>query len=519
MDRVFIDISKQNNLQNIQEIYKLFKNGESISLLISEGLKEEVLEFIIGNLHIHQISKFYFIGENIENNILSLIEKCDLTSLIIFLNYVHFGDRKISLKLKHLLKFHFSSDTIQDINPFLKELQSLNSLQTLQLTNIKITNEFYDILKSNLSISDIHLNGVRELNIGRFLKLLVSLKNLDKLTLNDLEWSKKNNLHLKELLKERKMKLLELNKLKTLNLYKIMKNNQDLSIKMLIINDCEVRDQDIESIMFLIKNNSLKEISISYQLFSNEGLKILCNGLLKNKSVVTLNISSKILCQLKSFEQLFLQNSIIEEVSLCDMDLELLLQPFMNGLKYNRVITKVKLNNCKICDKDCIWIGECLRENKSIKKLLLNDNKIKDVGVEHILKSLKDDSVLEWLSLSSNSITEDGCLFIRYYLYNGNLTDLSFSSNNISDKGFSYLMDGLSKNQRLKSLYLYKTEINQNFIHYIREMLIYNYTIESIYVDQKFENLMEEFQPLFKRNKGLKPLKIVKKYQDINFYF
>ena len=107
-------------------------------------------------------------------------------------------------------------------------------------------------------------------------------------------------------------------------------------------------------------------------------------------------------------------------------------------------------------------IGIALIQNKSIKKLVISKNKIKNKGARAIIENAEE---LVSLDLSYNDISPEVCLDLKkLMLKSKNLKEIIWNGNNVELKGINYIIEGLNKKIKLKSLCLKNTALGEDAI-------------------------------------------------------
>lgn len=524
MNKRYLFADHQKTIKELEETYKRFEKGVQIKLFLSEEVDDEFLKYLIDNLDDFQVTTINYKAKKFENKILPLVEKCNLEEFSIeTLEYSEFEDVEKALKEKHTLRsFSYKSKVIQDLDPFLKCLTPLKDLQSLCLSNILISSEFYDIFKSNQGIIEIQLEDLNGVETEKMLILLKDQQNLSKLILKDFPFNEECDSLLREILKIKKMKTMKLNRVE-FSIMGVIYENYDISLQTLKLDKCKIYNKNLPRMAeFLKKNRSLKELSLLYNPFADEGLSYLCKGLVENKSINYLGLTFPSRTSFKSlecFENVFKTNSFIKVLEIYKMKMGSLIKPFMNGLKSNESIEKLVLKRCEIGDDDCEYIGECLMENKKIERMSLEMNNIKAKGVELLFKHLHENTTLKYLNLSKNEIEDKGCKNIGDYFPHGNLQSFNLSETKITDEGVSFLMNGLSRSQSLKIIDLNKTLITEKSIQDIYEMLLYNHIIYIVRINQELNELTDRYETYIDRNSEEQPMKITARHPNINFYF
>lgn len=140
------------------------------------------------------------------------------------------------------------------------------------------------------------------------------------------------------------------------------------------------------------------------------------------------------------------QNNLLSLYLVRSVDLTKL-KSLLNALENNKRLLTLSLAGNNIGDKEFGKIINCVK-NMSLKQLDLTDNYISQNGVLCL-----GPTTLTVLALSSNNIGDKGATYIaRWLKYNSHLESLSLSYNGIGDKGIRKIAGALRQNTILNSI-------------------------------------------------------------------
>ena len=201
----------------------------------------------------------------------------------------------------------------------------------------------------------------------------------------------------------------------------------------------------------LSENSTIRELNLSDNGITNEGVNILAKGLCKNSTLETLILLKNDLG--------FKNESPAKFTGMSEM------------LAINDTLKVLKLSHNPLGSVGVTWIAEALESNKGVKHLYLENTDCGDEGAAALAKMLGVNKTLEDLYLCSefyktsvcrNNIGNQGAIALADVLkeHNYSLTVLHLCrSTNITDKGLRKLTETVQKNKALK-LYINFPEQN-----------------------------------------------------------
>ena len=219
----------------------------------------------------------------------------------------------------------------------------------------------------------------------------------------------------------------------------------------------------------LTVNPILAFLNIQGTSLSYEGVITLSRGLMGNKILISLNLSSNNLGA-RCMEALTkaVSNTNLQELYLASNKLGNDGCDYLADLISGSFDTPCPLKKLDISKNDIVGKGgqklfNALRVNSSVKEIALNYNTMQLASVG-FLGFLTDNSYLEVLSMAGCEVRAEGSiLFNEGLCKNKKLRSLNLSNNYIDDEGAEYIATGLSRNGVLKTLDLSSNKIMVTF--------------------------------------------------------
>ncbi|CAF1183905.1 unnamed protein product [Didymodactylos carnosus] len=206
----------------------------------------------------------------------------------------------------------------------------------------------------------------------------------------------------------------------------------------------QLRDDEIESIVVILKENEILEGVIMYGGISDETAELMANALINKKTV----------------------KLILDAGQVSFMD--------------DKATTKNKLSliQNKISDRGAKALAGFLQGNEKLDTFSLALNEISSDGTKYIAQALSLNQHLLFLSLSDNKISDAGAIAIAEALkINKKLTSLDVRGNQIGDSGAKALFDMLSQSTTVQVLYLERNKITDASAKHIENVLCENKTL------------------------------------------
>ncbi len=309
---------------------------------------------------------------------------------------------------------------------------------------------------------------------------LINIHNLNKLKLEIFSLIKNNGYKISLLMQKYKLNLIQckiiFNGIFEFLFLKALKSNQN-SFDSLIIEKLNA-GKFIELYLDPILNINFPKIK---KININE-IIIFSVGIMKKISIL---ISRNI----DSIKILSLQNNKINDI---------FANILFKSLKNSKNISLLNLAYNQISDVGIKYIGSFLKNNESLNTLVLSYNYLGAKGSNLLIDLLKTKSnyTLRTLDLSYNGIGKEGIeSLVDFIKINGKLISLFFSGNYLCDKGFSLFSKLLFNNQEDKRVKISYLDMNNNSFtknsyKYINNIIYFSSFITSINIS--FNNLGNE---------------------------
>lgn len=139
-----------------------------------------------------------------------------------------------------------------------------------------------------------------------------------------------------------------------------------------------------------------------------------------------------------------------------------------------------ELSNAKLLPQNFSELLSLLKDNTTVTSLNLKGCGLKDEGIRLLCDVLKSNKTVTKLSLQNNAITDEGAKALAGLLEASALVELSLGANEITNTGFIYLAQSLSKNSTLTHLSLYQNDyLSQANRPSVETLGIFSKTLES----------------------------------------
>ena len=210
------------------------------------------------------------------------------------------------------------------------------------------------------------------------------------------------------------------------------------------LSDNLVNDECMHNIKNLISAKHIIYLNLASNQISTEGLKIIQHEVIQSKSLKYLNFGV--------YKGSFRINNFSGEGGL------IIARIVLN----NKSIETLILQENLLGEESGTKIGVALIQNRTIKKLVISRNKIKNKGARAIIENAEE---LVSLDLSYNDISPEVCLDLKKLMIKSkNLKEIVWNGNNVELKGINFIIEGLNKQIKLKSLCLRNTSLSEEAI-------------------------------------------------------
>ncbi|WP_425363971.1 hypothetical protein [Candidatus Tisiphia endosymbiont of Hybos culiciformis] len=236
-------------------------------------------------------------------------------------------------------------------------------------------------------------------------------------------------------------------------------------------------------------------------------MKDLAEGLKDNKSITTLYLQNNKIgdAGAKDLAKPLKDNKSITTLDLSNNQIGAAeAKDLAEALKINQSITTLNLGGNQIGAAGAKDLAEALKVNKSITNLSLNSNQIGAAGAKDLAEALKVNKSITNLSLNSNQIGAAGAKDLAEALkVNKSITNLSLNSNQIGAAGAKDLAEALKINHSITNLSLYNNQIRDAGAKDLAEALKDNKSITTL--DLSFNQIgdagAKEIQTVLKINR------------------
>ena len=400
----------------------------------------------------------------------------------------------INYSKKSLLSINFSKNNFSDVivaNIFASIGINCPYIQIINVTHNYFSLSTFNHIKVQTAF-EIGFKNLSKLMLGNnilgtkgFVELCGLLKNCPKLNLLDISYNgiDKNifeNQKVVDIFGDALPNLYTLyyegNYLPTEEVQNFVKNMlSNKSLTYLYLQNNQIGDDSLEIMAFLLsKNYNIHTLDLSYNKFTSNGVKNLCNGIIsKDSRLVELSLSNN---KLNETSLTYLQEALNGSEQL--MCLNLSYNNFSKGdcgkiiceiISEDKKLKNLNLTTCHLGlkTKD---IFEALENNTSIANIDLSVN---DIGnntemFKALAKMLQKNKNIKYLYLDTNYITDkDFDIIINEGITKSvNLNYLSLKSNQITLSSIKKLSDSIKKDKRkvleqyLKNIKKPKREIN-----------------------------------------------------------
>ncbi|KYM82782.1 hypothetical protein ALC53_06787, partial [Atta colombica] len=175
-------------------------------------------------------------------------------------------------------------------------------------------------------------------------------------------------------------------------------------------------------------------------------------------------------------------NTFVRKLDLKDNKLSAIACRYLNDLLLkNNTIIDLSLSGCRIGTNGAEKLYDAISENTSLKMLDLSRCDIGNEGFEYIASALSNNQDLESVDLSDNHLDKACSQSLQNLLLYSSLTHLNLSWNSLYDaKLWKALVDGLKKNETLRSLNLSWNALEERCVPHLYNLLLRSQNIEKL---------------------------------------
>ena len=236
----------------------------------------------------------------------------------------------------------------------------------------------------------------------------------------------------------------------------------------------------------MVKNTTIREVSLSQKKYRNEGKDNQRNILLHTKCPTnTFNKTAELaandnssMVDIKILDDDYYYESIPKEIELSkNIATTRSMLPFVAlGLYHNTMVWKLDLSYNNISDDDAVVICDCLTRNNTLMVIDLSNNKITGSGMKHLLYSVNNVRSLNYIDLSGNASSPWSvyCAIIRHC----RVYSLTLCGDRGMEKYVKEITECLEANWKLVSLSLCR--IRRTDLCIIQDILVSNSTLGEV---------------------------------------
>ena len=433
-------------------------------------------------------------------------------------NLIILSDKFTTLKIR--LSHTLTDDNI--LSKLLRKISLKRQFKTLSfyIKNLheNLLNIFLDFIgKMQESVITLKLklkfdDEKEQKNIAE--KILENLEKsggvLENIYLENFDLSSKNNMELLEkyLLKNKNLKNLCINKC---SIYEHNFNIDISNIKTVKINNCDIiyinylplenlnlsgnniNKDGIKKLVELITDEkcTLMKLNLSNNLLGDDSISILSQGISKNKSLISINLSSNKIINsgLIEFSKNIKSetgNSTITKINFSKNEIEnTALIEFCNILKTEKKgrFSKIDFSYNNLTDRAIIDFGEFLQNHPTLLKLNIN-NEMTEENISNFFNLCKSLDQLKKINLENIGVCDANTPHLNdIFLSNKNIQSINLSNNkHLNHQGILNLISGIEHNIKLLSINLSYCNIEDEGAKNLANSLFKNLEIKEIFL-------------------------------------
>ncbi|XP_076762241.1 uncharacterized protein LOC143430127 [Xylocopa sonorina] len=229
------------------------------------------------------------------------------------------------------------------------------------------------------------------------------------------------------------------------------------------------------------------KINLQYYGINSRVAKPLCEALIKNPFVHTLNLTGNWLTEDACYHlnDLLQRNSLLHTLLLAGCKIG----PrgaanLHDGILDTSTLTTLDLSDCNIRNEGFEHITKAMCNNESIETLLLNDNHLDESSADSLQRLISCSKTLRSLRLSWNSLytAETWKKLVKGFEENETLIELDLSWNALGKECAPYLRRLLLRSSSLKKLHLNGNRFYDEDVTGIARALSKNKVLEELYI-------------------------------------
>lgn len=235
-------------------------------------------------------------------------------------------------------------------------------------------------------------------------------------------------------------------------------------------------DDAFDQLVEDIKEESIRQVTLSYSKRTPEQIQRLLEALKTNQSVTSLELSSSgVSCESAyNLGELLKESKHIEEIFAWNNNIGVDgAKGLFEGIKFNQSLRKIIISSCNIGPEGAVFVAEALRGNKTLTILGVASNNLGAAGTRAIAEALEVNDTLKALGLACNHHI-DGQAIGKMLKVNRTLKGLGLSECSLSSTDMKWLCKGLEENKSLDKLDLLDNGLDDESAEFIGAMLKIN---------------------------------------------
>ena len=251
----------------------------------------------------------------------------------------------------------------------------------------------------------------------------------------------------------------------------------------------------LNEFLLINPNISIRTLDVSYNGLQLEGIKLMCDYIIKNKKIISLFIGGNCLNKkgINLLSETLLENKDIPLAYLFleNNNLDKGIEDVSNIISNHQFISLIDLKNNNLKNEGICKLFENLNTESKILTLDLSSNKIGEKGLNSIYEYLKNNNILRKLILNENIMDEKCCLVLKKMLQDSNIYLKNLTLQNCKiESNHNLLFDGLKKNLKLDSINLSNNNIGiiPEKLNILTDCLKENVNLKEIILDSNSLN-------------------------------
>ncbi|XP_073465174.1 NACHT, LRR and PYD domains-containing protein 3-like [Aquarana catesbeiana] len=283
-----------------------------------------------------------------------------------------------------------------------------------------------------------------------------------------------------------------------------IRNNRTL--KRLSLSKNNLEGPHFRNLMEALTTSRIEELQLENNDLTDSSSPHLASGIRNNRTMRTLNLSRNNM-EGPHFGKLMaaLPTSLIEELQLKDSHLTDSSCPHLaSGIRSNQTLRMLNLSKNKLEGHNFSNLMEALTTSQ-IEELHLSSNDLTDSSCPHLASGIRNNQTLRTLILSKNNLEGPHFKDLMEALTTSRIEKLQLSDNYLTDSSCPHLASGIRNNWTLRTLILYKNNLEGPHFRDLMAALTTS-RIEELLIRDNFwsEEAIGEIEKLKKLQPGMK---------------